>query len=71
MTAFIINHAACRKPSCEHPHEHRPATPDTKPSGEHVAMPPVTVNGVTISRKAIAASMLTASDCDATRPLTG
>jgi len=57
MTALIINHAASRKPSSEHPHEHRPATPDTKPSGERVAMPPVTVNGVTISRKAIAAEV--------------
>lgn len=57
MTAIIINHAAGRKQSCEHPHEHRPATPDTKPSGERVVMPPVTVNGVTISRKAIAAEV--------------
>ena len=57
MTAIIINHATGRKPSCEHPHEHRPATPDTKPSGERVAMPLVTVNGVTISRKAIAAEV--------------
>ncbi len=57
MTAIIINHAAGRKPSSEHPHEHRPATPDTKPSRERVAMPPVTVNGVAISRKAIAAEV--------------
>ncbi|WP_119390757.1 peptidylprolyl isomerase [Taklimakanibacter lacteus] len=57
MTALIINHAAKRKPSSEHPHEHRPATLDTKPSGERVAMPPVTVNGVTISRKAVAAEV--------------
>lgn len=57
MTTLIIDHAAGRKSSSEHPHEHRPATPDTKPSGEHVAMPPVTVNGVTISRKAIAAEV--------------
>jgi peptidyl-prolyl cis-trans isomerase C len=54
MTARIVDHAASRKPSSQHPHEHRPATLDTKPSGERVAMPPVTVNGVTISRKAIA-----------------
>ena len=57
MTAIIIDHAASRKSSSEHPYEHRPATPDTKPSGERVAMPPVTVNGVTISRKAIAAEV--------------
>jgi peptidyl-prolyl cis-trans isomerase C len=57
MTALIISHAANRKPSSEQPHKHRPATPDTKPSGERVAMPPVAVNGVTISRKAIAAEV--------------
>lgn len=57
MTALIIDHAASRAPSCEHPHEHGPATPDTAPSRERVAMPPVTVNGVTISRKAIAAEV--------------
>jgi peptidyl-prolyl cis-trans isomerase C len=57
MTALIIDHAAAREPSSEHPHEHRPATPDTAPSRERVAMPPVTVNGVTISRKAIAAEV--------------
>lgn len=58
MTALIIiNHATGRDPSLEHPHEHRPATPDTKPSSERVAMSPVTVNGVTISRKAIAAEV--------------
>lgn len=57
MTALIIDHAASRAPSCDHPHEHRPATLDTTPSPERVAMPPVTVNGVTISRKAIAAEV--------------
>jgi peptidyl-prolyl cis-trans isomerase C len=57
MITLVINHAASRQPSSEHPHEHRPATPDTRPSGERVAMPPVTVNGVTISRKAIAAEV--------------
>lgn len=57
MTALIINHGASRAPSSEHPHEHRPATLDTTPSRERVAMPPVTVNGVTISRKAIAAEV--------------
>ncbi|MGE3872070.1 MAG: peptidylprolyl isomerase [Parvibaculaceae bacterium] len=57
MAALVINHAASRKPSSEHPHEHRPAAPDTRPSGEGVAMPPVTVNGVPISRRAIAAEV--------------
>ncbi|RAZ92450.1 peptidylprolyl isomerase [Mesorhizobium hawassense] len=56
MTALVIDHSAGRK-SSEHPHEHRPATPDTAPSRELVAMPPVTVNGVAISRKAIAAEV--------------
>jgi peptidyl-prolyl cis-trans isomerase C len=57
MTALIINHAAGRAPSSDHPHEHRPATPDARPSTERVAMPPVTVNGVAISRRAIAAEV--------------
>ncbi|MBZ9881092.1 peptidylprolyl isomerase [Mesorhizobium sp. CA10] len=56
MAALVIDHSAGRK-SSEHPHEHRPATPDTAPSRERVAMPPVTVNGVAISRKAIAAEV--------------
>ncbi|TPK55853.1 peptidylprolyl isomerase [Mesorhizobium sp. B2-4-19] len=57
MAALVINHATGRVPSSEHPHEHRPAAPDTAPSRERVAMPPVTVNGVAISRKAIAAEV--------------
>lgn len=57
MAALVINHAASRGPSSEHPHEHRPAVPDTAPSRERVAMPPVTVNGIAISRKAIAAEV--------------
>ncbi|TGT71853.1 MULTISPECIES: peptidylprolyl isomerase [unclassified Mesorhizobium] len=56
MAALLIDHSAGRK-SSEHPHEHRPAAPDTAPSRERVAMPPVTVNGVAISRKAIAAEV--------------
>ncbi|RWA63467.1 peptidylprolyl isomerase [Mesorhizobium sp. M1C.F.Ca.ET.193.01.1.1] len=56
MAALVIDHSAGRK-SSEHPHEHRPAVPDTAPSRERVAMPPVTVNGVAISRKAIAAEV--------------
>ncbi|RUV83958.1 peptidylprolyl isomerase [Mesorhizobium sp. M1A.F.Ca.IN.022.07.1.1] len=56
MAALVIDHSAGRK-SSGHPHEHRPATPDTAPSRERVAMPLVTVNGVAISRKAIAAEV--------------
>ncbi|RWM17089.1 MAG: peptidylprolyl isomerase [Mesorhizobium sp.] len=56
MAALLIDHSAGRK-SSEHPHEHRPAAPDTTPSRERVAMPPVTVNDVPISRKAIAAEV--------------
>lgn len=56
MAALVIDHSAGRK-SPEHPHEHRPSNPDTAPSAERVAMPPVTVNGVAISRKAIAAEV--------------
>jgi len=56
MAALVIDHSAGRK-SSEHPHEHRPANPGTAPSHERVAMPPVTVNGVAISRKAIAAEV--------------
>ena len=56
MAALVIDHSVGRK-SPEHHHEHRPATPDTSPSRERVAMPPVTVNGVAISRKAIAAEV--------------
>jgi len=57
MAALVINHATRRNSSPEHPHEHRPAALDTAPSRERVAMPPVTVNGVAISRKAIAAEV--------------
>ncbi len=57
MTTLIVNHAANRQPSADHPHDHRPATPDTVASPEPVAPPPVSVNGVTISRKAIAAEV--------------
>ena len=53
MASLIINHAAGRA-SAAHGHEHGPASVSTAPSSERVAMPPVTVNGVAISRKAIA-----------------
>jgi peptidyl-prolyl cis-trans isomerase C len=54
MASLVINHGAARTATAEHPHEHGPAPANTAPSPERVAMPPVTVNGVTISRKAIA-----------------
>jgi len=57
MATLVINHASKHAGSAEHPHEHQPAPLDTAPSAERVAMPPVTVNGVTISRKAIAAEV--------------
>lgn len=57
MVTLVIDHAAGRASSGEHPHEHRPAARDTTPSREAVAMPPVSVNGVTIPRKAIAAEV--------------
>lgn len=57
MATLIINRAVNRTSPSDHHHEHRPATLDTAPSRERVAMPPVVVNGVTISRKAIAAEV--------------
>lgn len=53
MVTVVVDHAAkSATPGC---HEHRCATPDAP--REPVAMPPVTVNGVAISRKAIAAEV--------------
>jgi peptidyl-prolyl cis-trans isomerase C len=57
MATLVINHGASPGPATEHPHEHRPAPVNTAPSPEPVVMPPVTVNGVAISRKAIAAEV--------------
>jgi peptidyl-prolyl cis-trans isomerase C len=54
MASLVINHGAARAATQEHAHQHGPAPVDTAPSPERVAMPPVTVNGVAISRKAIA-----------------
>jgi peptidyl-prolyl cis-trans isomerase C len=54
MATLVINHGANRPATQEHPHEHGPAPVNTMPSPERVVMPPVTVNGVAISRKAIA-----------------
>jgi peptidyl-prolyl cis-trans isomerase C len=57
MASLVINHGAARAATQEHPHEHGPAPVGTAPSPERVAMPPVTVNGVAIPRKAIAAEV--------------
>ena len=57
MATLVIDHAAKRGPSTDHAHEHHPEPPKTARSPEPVAMPPVTVNGVAISRKAIAAEV--------------
>jgi peptidyl-prolyl cis-trans isomerase C len=56
MVSLVINHAAGRPPSMA-PHEHKPPAVNSAPSPERVAMPPVSANGVTISRKAIAAEV--------------
>jgi peptidyl-prolyl cis-trans isomerase C len=57
MATLVIDHGAKRATGEEHPHEHGPAPVSTAPSPERVAMPPVTVNGVAIARKAIAAEV--------------
>lgn len=57
MITLVIDHAARRASATDHSQEHQPASPNTTPSSERVAMPPVTVNGVTIARKAIAAEV--------------
>jgi peptidyl-prolyl cis-trans isomerase C len=64
MFTLIIDHAATRTPSAAQPHEHRPAALSTASSPQRVAMPPVTVNGVTISRKAIAAEVQNFPACN-------
>lgn len=56
MTTLIIDHSA-KRTDCGQPHVHGPAAVSTAPSPERVAMPPVTVNGIAISRKAIAAEV--------------
>ena len=53
MVTLIVDHAA----ASGHAHGCEPPQPDTSPSKEPVPMPPVTVNGVVISRKAIAAEV--------------
>jgi len=57
MATLVINHASKHAASAEHPHEHHPAPVDTAPSAERVAMPPVTVNGIAISRKDVGAEV--------------
>jgi peptidyl-prolyl cis-trans isomerase C len=61
MVTLIIDHeakrAAADQHSDAHPHAHGPAPVNTARSPERVAMPQVTVNGVTIPRKAIAAEV--------------
>ena len=56
MATIVIDHAAKNAVSVSCKHEHRPAAHDTTPSKD-VAILPVTVNGVAISRKAIAAEV--------------
>jgi peptidyl-prolyl cis-trans isomerase C len=58
MKTLVIDHAAKRAASAAgHAHEHEPAPREMARSPERVAMPPVTVNGVAIARKAIAAEV--------------
>jgi peptidyl-prolyl cis-trans isomerase C len=57
MTTLVINHAMKREASNGNAHEHAPSPIETARSPERVAMPPVAVNGVAISRKAIAAEV--------------
>lgn len=57
MATLVIDHAAASDRAHAHPHEHGPAPVPTAPSPERVAMPAVSVNGVPISRKAIAAEV--------------
>lgn len=57
MATLVIDHAAASGHAHAHPHEHGPAPVPTEPSPERVAMPAVSVNGVPISRKAIAAEV--------------
>ena len=57
MATLVIDHAAASGHADQHPHEHGPAPVSTGPSPERVAMPAVSVNGVPISRKAIAAEV--------------
>lgn len=56
MATIVIDHAAKNAVSVSCKHEHRPAAHDTTPSKD-VAILPVTVNGVAVSRKAIAAEV--------------
>lgn len=55
MVSITINHAHDHT----HPHEHGPAPVNTTPSPERVEMPAISVNGVVIAKKAIAAEVQT------------
>ncbi|OYW54070.1 MAG: peptidylprolyl isomerase [Rhizobiales bacterium 12-68-15] len=58
MVTLIVDHGANRAASePELPHTHAPAQRETAPSREPVSMPAVSVNGVPVSRKAIAAEV--------------
>jgi len=59
MTSLVIDHkpTSAHADDPVHPHEHRPAPVPAEPSPERVAMPMVSVNGVPIARKAIAAEV--------------
>ncbi len=59
MATLVIDHKATsgHADAEAHPHEHRPAPVSAEPSPERVAMPQVSVNGVPIARKAIAAEV--------------
>lgn len=56
MVSLVIDHAA-KGHADAHPHQHAPAPVPTEPSPERVAMPEVSVNGVPIPRKVIAAEV--------------
>ncbi len=57
MITLVIDHAASRNETAGHPHDHRPAAVTAASSPQRAPMLPVTVNGVTIPRKAIAAEV--------------
>lgn len=59
MARLVIDHNAmsAHADAAAHPHEHRPAPVSPEPSPERIAMPQVSVNGVPIARKAIAAEV--------------
>lgn len=64
MFTLTIDHGAQRATSAGHVGEPQPAAEDIRPA-VHAMMPPVIVNGVAISRKAIAAEV---QNCPASNP---